>query len=345
MSPIWQKKEKKGVNGRNTEVFDFFTKQLTASISILDDWHKNYGEIRLLYEIILNARTDQVQDENLKNQFAGLKLIEIDEEIFNEVDSMYHKIIDLFREIHAPDPTNIVSTEPLYIKYKKLKEDYLKNMEELKTLEKNMVELPKARERWLKRNPNVDIPEAEMHLLVELEQLLNIDIPDCDDGGYHYFGYGINAGHVTKLILPAKGLTRLPAGIGYLVKLRILRLENNNLQELPDSIGELKSLEELNVSGNKLSCIPESMGNLLDLMNLFVQNNQLTHLPDSMEQLRSLTCLNLSYNKLTSVANVMSNLVVHLKELNLDGNPLPEGIWKWIDSWRANGCNVTYRHM
>jgi len=62
-------------------------------------------------------------------------------------------------------------------------------------------------------------------------------------------------------------ITKLPDGIGELVKLRRLSLRNCRcIRELPESIGQLgSSLEELDISGTGVSQLPDSFGNLQGL--------------------------------------------------------------------------------
>ena len=52
---------------------------------------------------------------------------------------------------------------------------------------------------------------------------------------------------------------KLPSKIGKLSKLRVLDLENNQLESLPQEIGLLSELQELNLASNCLSTLPKAI--------------------------------------------------------------------------------------
>ncbi|UZM97525.1 hypothetical protein OL548_20505 [Lysinibacillus sp. MHQ-1] len=54
----------------------------------------------------------------------------------------------------------------------------------------------------------------------------------------------------------------MPEKIGELALLRVLDLEDNQLQKMPDSLHKCLTLRRLNVRHNKLSTLPESIGHL-----------------------------------------------------------------------------------
>lgn len=58
--------------------------------------------------------------------------------------------------------------------------------------------------------------------------------------------------------------------------LRLLNLEDNEIESLPDEIGQLSELRELNISSNRLIALPASLLNLKLLWELKLRNNPKT---------------------------------------------------------------------
>lgn len=76
-----------------------------------------------------------------------------------------------------------------------------------------------------------------------------------------------------NLNLSSCGLVSLPAAIGQLASLHVLRLNNNKLTSLPQELGQLSELEVLSVNNNQLTTLPggggsEACGGDLALGNL-----------------------------------------------------------------------------
>lgn len=65
--------------------------------------------------------------------------------------------------------------------------------------------------------------------------------------------------------------------------LRILILNNNEIEQLPPWIGELNNLERLDISCNKLHTLPYQVGKLKKLRELYIEDNQLNSLPPELE--------------------------------------------------------------
>ncbi len=103
------------------------------------------------------------------------------------------------------------------------------------------------------------------------------------------------------LDLGSLGLTRLPAEIGQLDKLTLLRADDNQLSTLPPEIGQLAKLTELNLESNQLSTLPPEVGQLVNLTRLYLDTNQLSTLPTTIGQLVNLTRLVLSNNRLSTL--------------------------------------------
>ena len=123
------------------------------------------------------------------------------------------------------------------------------------------------------------------------------------------------------LLLDNNQLTSLPDSIGQLTKLYILWLGNNQLTSLPNSIGQLTKLRRLSLENNQLTSLPKSFGGLTNLRDLDIGNNQLTSLPDSIGQLTNLNYLSLKNNQLTSLPNSIGQLT-KLRRLSLENNQL-----------------------
>lgn len=65
----------------------------------------------------------------------------------------------------------------------------------------------------------------------------------------------------------------LPAQIGNLKNLRVLRAGNNLMTGVPAEVGQLSKLEELDLSNNKLTGLPNELSNLKNLKILNLSGN------------------------------------------------------------------------
>ncbi|KAL6077438.1 Son of sevenless 2 [Balamuthia mandrillaris] len=138
---------------------------------------------------------------------------------------------------------------------------------------------------------------------------------------------------VTLLDLSNNSLTDLPQSLAAaLPRLQELNLKDNNLQRPPWSLfAGLAELESLNLSGNKLLSVP-SHTSLPQLKRLDLSSNQLKALPSSLISLTSIqVCslfliLSLSHTHKILYFSVLFCIVTYslMKELLVDGNPLPE---------------------
>jgi internalin A len=126
---------------------------------------------------------------------------------------------------------------------------------------------------------------------------------------------------VITLDLSSKGLTRLPAEIGRLTKLRSLDLGFNKLSSLPEEFGQLSNLQTLHLFNNKLSSLPAKIGRLTKLRSLDLHNNQLSYLPGEIGQLTNLQFLDLRSNQLSYLSAEIGQLT-NLQFLYLSSNQL-----------------------
>ena len=111
-----------------------------------------------------------------------------------------------------------------------------------------------------------------------------------DEGPEEWGGVTMVEGGVVELVRECFGLRAVPAELGQLASLRVLRLSSNRLTSLPAEIGQLTSLEVLKLESNKLTRVPVEVGQLASLKVLHLGCNQLTSLPAAIRELRAAGC-------------------------------------------------------
>lgn len=104
--------------------------------------------------------------------------------------------------------------------------------------------------------------------------------------------------HLLIIDLGSNDISRLPAGIGMLLDLRVLHADGNQLTELPDEMRQLVKLHTLNVRSNCLETLPEWIGDLRELQMLSANKNKLRWIPRSLARLDNLRRLYLAANPL-----------------------------------------------
>jgi Leucine-rich repeat (LRR) protein len=67
----------------------------------------------------------------------------------------------------------------------------------------------------------------------------------------------------------------IPASIGQLKQIKILRLGSNELKTIPATIGDMISLEYLDLGDNELKTIPDNLKNLTNLKHIIIGGNPL----------------------------------------------------------------------
>lgn len=145
------------------------------------------------------------------------------------------------------------------------------------------------------------------------------------------------------LNLTGNRLSRLPADLGRLKRLRILFCSDNAFTCLPDVLGDCPALEMVGFKANRIvqvpasalpqrlrwliltdnaiDAVPTALGERPALQKLMLAGNRLTGLPDSMAQASRLELLRLSANRMAQLPPWLTSLP-RLCWLALSGNPL-----------------------
>ena len=117
-------------------------------------------------------------------------------------------------------------------------------------------------------------------------------------------------------------MDRLPQEIKMLSNLVHLNLDNNqNLSDVADEIGELVNLKQLRISGsNKLTHLPAAIGKLRSLIDLSITFASLEDIPISIGKLNNLETVDFSGNRLVGLPFNLKTLT-SVRSLKLNNNP------------------------
>ena len=102
-------------------------------------------------------------------------------------------------------------------------------------------------------------------------------------------------------------------------QVKVLSLENQNIERFPIEILKLKNLTHLGLAQNKLSSFPREIRQLKNLTWLNLRENKFTTLPKEVLQLNKLKTLYLGWNKISRLPKEIRQLK-NLEKLNADGN-------------------------
>ncbi|VVA39452.1 PREDICTED: TMV resistance [Prunus dulcis] len=121
-----------------------------------------------------------------------------------------------------------------------------------------------------------------------------------------------------ELDLGRTAIKELPASIGHMIGLEILRLSESAIKELPASIGNLIGLKELSLSESAIKELPASIEHLTALEKLNFTRTAIQKLPSSFGNFNALKELWLSGTAIEELSSSSGNLT-GLKGLNLQG--------------------------
>ncbi len=247
---------------------------------------------------------------------------------------------------------NLTGMQKLYLYNNKLSSlpESIINLEELKYLNlsrNNLKSLSKEVENWLSSKIlyyyNVELLGKDCLILMELERIINLEIPVVVNIYNDTFGYVHKNKRVIALGLYNQKLSYIPEIIDYLDGIEKLYLNNNNLSSLPNSICNLPNIKVLNLKSNTLTNLPKCIGELKNLKMLNLRSNRLTVIPDSIGNLVNLEFIDMDWDKVklpetvinwskitkldlskrgyTSLHNSLGNLT-NLIKLNISNNKL-----------------------
>ncbi|KAL3667775.1 hypothetical protein V7S43_007326 [Phytophthora oleae] len=132
-------------------------------------------------------------------------------------------------------------------------------------------------------------------------------------------GIGLLVG-LEVLLLNNNRLAEVPKSIEKCTELTLLDLSDNQLASLCDEIPALVSLQRLVVHHNAVRALPEAIGDLVNLQELDLAHNRLITLPESIGALHKLETLQLFSNQLRLLPKEFGALS-QLCHLDLDNNP------------------------
>ncbi|XP_053967633.1 protein lap1 isoform X2 [Anastrepha ludens] len=91
-----------------------------------------------------------------------------------------------------------------------------------------------------------------------------------------------------ELYLSSAHIKSLPPELFYCQNLRVLVVNNNNLESIPNAISALRQLQTLNLSRNSISTVPDNMKSCKNLTHLDLSCNNLRRLPNALSSLITL---------------------------------------------------------
>lgn len=124
-----------------------------------------------------------------------------------------------------------------------------------------------------------------------------------------------------KLYLSSNRISALSPQLFYCQGMRVLCVNDNELESLPSAIGSLRHLHTLNLARNNISTIPENIISCKNLTHLDLSVNSLQKLPDAITGLIALEELVLNETNLEFLPANFGRLV-NLKILELRSNNL-----------------------
>jgi Leucine-rich repeat (LRR) protein len=127
-----------------------------------------------------------------------------------------------------------------------------------------------------------------------------------------------------------------PGAFDNFPNLRILELNDNQINSLPPEMFKLDLLQELALFNNQLTTLPADFSdNIPAVTNLLLHNNKISHLPEEVFRNFSNISINLSFNRLSNLPVKLFTGMNYLT-INLSNNPLisiPRGIFDGVNEY------------
>jgi Leucine-rich repeat (LRR) protein len=125
-------------------------------------------------------------------------------------------------------------------------------------------------------------------------------------------------------------LTEFPKQILLLPILAKIDLSENQISEIPREIKKMDQLTRLTIEENTLMSVPVEVYDLTNLTVLELAGNGLTKIPEGIASLNKLKKLDLSNNQLTALPREIASLTETLKDMAIQGNPIPDEEVRWL---------------
>ncbi|XP_067932967.1 malignant fibrous histiocytoma-amplified sequence 1 homolog [Watersipora subatra] len=132
--------------------------------------------------------------------------------------------------------------------------------------------------------------------------------------------------------------------LGNMKSLRVLNLNDNNIEVVPEAVTELSSLEKLCMSRCKIRQLPHSLGSMKSLRILNLHANNIEIVPEAVTELSSLEELYMSRCNVRQLPKRLGNMK-SLRILKLHGNNIevvPKAVTKLssLEELYLSSCNI-----
>ena len=154
---------------------------------------------------------------------------------------------------------------------------------------------------WLSNNQIKELPVDERVKLLEFDP----------NTGERYVRDSPGVGGLVsleELWLDNNAVTTITGEIGRCKSLKYLNLRRNQLSELPAETAQLKNLQHVVLTHNAMTDIPIQLVSVPKLHTLQLENNRIERISDAIVEATALTELNVACNPLVSVPSVISTM-------------------------------------
>lgn len=159
---------------------------------------------------------------------------------------------------------------------------------------------------------------SAVYEILDKNGLTSIAVSDVSDS---------SGGRIVALYLQSLSIKTIPACIGKLTQLRVVRFENNNISHFPKEFAFCKKIREFNCASNKLSTFLSSQDTLLEITSAVFDQNSLTSIPEAVYNSSTLEKLSIRNNRVTDISPL--SRCTALEYLYVDNNyirSLPEDL-------------------